>query len=152
MSMLPNLFENIFKQEWVMGERQRELKFRAWDGKTMFDVDVLALTSCSWACPDHGKRGVSFAHQPHIHIMQFAGLLDKNGKEIYEGDIIKWGFGDTLIGRIEWSKTHFKWDIRLLEVYKSPDGLKDFWSDRIEVIGNIYENPELLTPTPPIHL
>lgn len=72
-----------------MTENKRIIKFRAWDGKTMFLVDILALSPCTWSCPDYGRRGVSLAYQPHIQIMQYTGLLDKNGKEIYEGDVLK---------------------------------------------------------------
>jgi uncharacterized phage protein (TIGR01671 family) len=67
----------------------REIKFRAWDGRTMFNVDVLAISPCGWDCSDYGKRGVSLAYQPHIKVMQYTGLEDRNGKEIYEGDIVR---------------------------------------------------------------
>lgn len=67
----------------------RKPKFRAWDGKAMFNVDVLAISECTWGCPDYGKRGVSLAYQPSIEIMQFTGFHDKNGKEVYEGDIVE---------------------------------------------------------------
>ena len=56
-------------------------------------------------------------------LMQFTGLLDKNGKEIYEGDI-------TNVGIVEWDHGQFT------ERLYAPDD--------IEVIGNIYSNPELL--------
>ncbi len=68
---------------------------------------------------------------------QFTGLHDKNGKEIYEGDIVRcWG-GEYCQGYWEFDKTfvikNTSYDIIMLEE-----------SEHIEVIGNIYENPELL--------
>jgi YopX protein len=71
--------------------------------------------------------------------MQFTGLNDKNGKEIYEGDIVKNGHGnkaDIAFGEAEFycreHGFHFKRQLRLLV-------------ENIEVIGNIYENPDLLS-------
>jgi len=65
----------------------REIKFRAWDGKTMFPVAVLAIAETGWDCEK--GRGVSIPYQPSIILMQYTGLKDKNGlTEVYEGDII----------------------------------------------------------------
>jgi uncharacterized phage protein (TIGR01671 family) len=81
-------------------------------------------------------------------IKQYTGLKDKNGNKVYEGHIVKitttglsWGKEYTWIGEVIFSRAAF--------VVKSKDGKKDkftmFAPDRpIEVIGNIYENPELL--------
>ena len=80
--------------------------------------------------------------------MQFTGLTDKNGKEIYEGDIVNitttgiaWGKEYVWTGEVVFSRAAF--------VVKSKDGKRDkftmFAPDRpIEVIGNRFENPELV--------
>jgi uncharacterized phage protein (TIGR01671 family) len=70
-------------------------------------------------------------------LMQYTGLKDKNGKEIHEGDIVKPFLRDD---KLEVVKIHHAIYCEPFHYYDSPE---DF-----EVIGNIYENPELLSPNP----
>ena len=65
----------------------REIKFRAWNGATMFNVDQITFNDAIWSLTK--GMGVSVVYQPHIELMQFTGLRDKNGKEVYSGDIFK---------------------------------------------------------------
>lgn len=133
----------------------REIKFRAWDGWKMFNVDVLAITPGGWSCgvgfdregelvPDHGRRGVSLAYQPSIKVMQFTGLCDRNGKEIYEGDIVE------VTGTPYYAKrgqvVFNGKEYGLLDANNGfcADFVWEDWERFFEVIGNIYENPELL--------
>lgn len=74
----------------------------------------------------------------------FTGLLDKNGKEIYEGDITITNDGSTgkivwneKLARFDWNNNYDSWP---LEDEKYPESV----NQTLEVIGNIYENPELL--------
>lgn len=113
----------------------RPIKFRAWE-KVQEDM----------------KYGVEFDLSPILpcpelwELMQFTGLLDKNGKEIYEGDIIKYyekrheGGQDVVFEQV--------FEVQVFEDYLQ---FFDFMcnypladKDTIEIIGNIYENPELL--------
>ena len=120
---------------------KREIKFRAWTGLIMLH-DGFAIMNGKVL--HHNVGGLEFYGEYEYEIMQFTGLLDKNGKEIYEGDIINANIylneqdchdiyfqnGDF---RIRWSM------FRLSELLES-----SFNGRKVEVIGNIYENPELL--------
>ena len=64
----------------------REIKFRAWNGEEMCNGWLLSLSMSGQLTFDSGECGEKVIDWP---IMQFTGLLDKNGKEIYEGDIIE---------------------------------------------------------------
>lgn len=83
-------------------------------------------------------------------LLAYTGLKDKNGKEIYEGDIIKIELEDaTKQGVVKFDSLRGIWEPYL-------EGSNEFWYTFMQlvtdfgvyVIGNIYSNPELLTPTP----
>ena len=87
-------------------------------------------------------------HEPEVPLMQFIGLKDKNGKEIYEGDIITFQKDDSDL----WGTRHDKEQYREVvgemrpplnseEIMGGPDGIVKMIE--IEVIGNIYENPDV---------
>ena len=127
----------------------REIKFRAWqkqyktiwyDGGHMdlsLRLDGGLFTPDPYYADEHDKKFI---------LMQYTGLKDKNGVECYEGDILLWtnkNLGEDLREAYEvfWESPRFMMktvgrDIR-------PEELDTDISD-LEVIGNIYENPELL--------
>ena len=138
----------------------REIKFRVWDNKYKYmNYKVLVgiygdwekvkddknYTACAiWIEPDK----VDYKCDPHwanfepyhkdIHLMQYTGLKDKNGVEVYEGDKVmfdnEWTEPDE-IGVITWNKDTASFQIK---GHIPSSSMKHL--DRMKVIGNIYEN------------
>jgi uncharacterized phage protein (TIGR01671 family) len=130
----------------------KAIKFRAWVVNevlnTMFYPETIALNS---ACAHSLWHKVGFTTdmpdeydniieqwQKDIVWLQFTGLTDKNGKEIYEGDICNTRDGDLL--------TCYNYNSFIYMVLFSEEhsGVNGYSQKELEVIGNIYENPELL--------
>lgn len=118
-------------------------KFRAWNTTTKMMKEVSQLNfseeqvgNCAY---DNNKCTIHLCWQPSMIVMQCTSLRDRNGKLIYEGDIIRQP--DDCIGFIVWQGVSY-W-------VESPGShAKDLehspYYESVEVIGNIYENPELL--------
>ena len=157
----------------------RQIKFRVWDveqnkflssyadkgiefyheqGKDWHEKQVRDIVPVSWFLQDHNNNLENYI------VTQYTGLNDKNGKEIYEGDIVKinrcytrpfvnekqqidYKFiddGEIEVGQVLWGWNSQKY----LVIYEHIryDDIEDFdkSSHSVEVIGNILENPELL--------
>lgn len=135
----------------------REIKFRAWDThqKKMHQVDQITLTATGWDIA-YGF-GVCIPAQPHIEIMQFTGRKNKNGEEIYEGDLFKCIYAfDGCTEHIfevywpEWaSGFHLKSHGGKCQQPNVEKGVGDM--THLEIIGNIHENPDLLTTQETTH-
>lgn len=126
-------------------------KFRAWDvhEKKMFTNDQLIVWNGNVYANDNSELNVDNLKGWSIdekYLMQSTGLLDKNGKEIFEGDIVRVTMligkrTTTSIGAVKFDKYEacFRIQNELGSHYVTM-----FHSRYFEVIGDIYQNPELL--------
>lgn len=120
----------------------REIKFRVWIdnefGKEMVDFD----------CDNYSME--------YNLLLQYTELKDKNGKEIYEGDIVKYLAGENYenTGVVTWADEKNSFNLKTYPfmcgfvIHNEKENKTDFfeWDENgyMEVLGNIYENPELL--------
>lgn len=132
----------------------RVIKFRVWEpfqNRYLNEDDSYLIDNQGglwWV--DKKEKARTETHDTFYHTIQrFTGLLDKNKKEIYEGDILKgfhWEMPDEEIidyvtfrcGSFCFFEGYFSFE-EFISNNKNPDTLYDF-----EIIGNIFENPELL--------
>jgi uncharacterized phage protein (TIGR01671 family) len=121
----------------------REIKFRAWVTFSEKMIEPYSLEYLIWQkITDFPKKIL----EKEVIFMQYTGLLDKTGKEIYEGDIVETVYiaGKPHRGEVYFQPTRLNWSVKHsayvnqdLFVYSRPDC-------SVEVIGNIYESQELL--------
>lgn len=122
----------------------REIKFRGYNAKNKEWLYGCYLINRGehFICPDGiqpaDKTSEDFQIVPET-LGQFTGLHDKDGKEIYEGDIIHLG-DPTILYDVIWRDCGL---MAMQEGTQSFIGLR-FWSECITVVGNIHDNPELL--------
>ncbi len=126
----------------------REIKFRAWHDNQMWEVRAIdwdykgKIISCHL---ENDKNSIKVyldkKFGDEVELMQYTELKDKNGKEIYEGDILFFEpFGKHNNDRI----VKFKQGMFLGELVRNGYNDAITSSDFYKVIGNIHENPELL--------
>lgn len=148
----------------------REIKFRAWDKVSQKMCDVAELYKVGGVrldVYDEIRDRIYQVDRGDIPIMQYTGLKDKNGREIYEGDIVAksvplfqpLGRGQR-IDEVVWGrddKNTGMWEMRLISddrLKRNPENKVPYYEPfglgcephNFEVIGNVYENPELINP------
>ncbi len=128
--------------------QNRIIKFRVWDNKAkLFTFDYLIHQTGKVFVMYVGHTLVDPNHEDYV-IQQFTSLLDKNNKEIYEGDIIKYKIWQNEYEIQEFQKiryVEFKNGCFYPREHKEEceDGWYSYGTKELEVIGNIFENPEL---------
>lgn len=128
----------------------REFKFRAWDGRKMFNVETLEFSDVEGIVVTTDGGYIGYAGSDY-KLMQSTGLSDKNGREIWQGDILDASYTNPMTGekitklyivipgddKCDACKAkHFK-----NRLYDTPLFLVN---SRAKVVGNIFENPDLL--------
>lgn len=133
----------------------RIIKFRAWNGEYMSDAsygDWISFDGVPYTEADrkYDTPNIEIEKAKNYILMQFTGLKDKNGKEIYEGDIVTCEtpkYKRKIKGHV-YCRYSGEWAVETDEfISQDTDQKKDcvLWNkENIEVIGNIYQNPELL--------
>jgi uncharacterized phage protein (TIGR01671 family) len=127
----------------------REIKFRAWDKKNKQMLGISEIGNLMFSYGENYDHITKY----EAEIMQFTGLKDMKGAEIYEGDIVKWSDGDykhPSNPRI--AEVRFDPELSFFAFNVDRGGHKFGFSNfiytdterHLEIIGNIYENPELL--------
>ena len=143
----------------------REIKFRAWckNNNKIFNVDEIMLCQRNHWVKGDGDRIFS----RDFELMQFTGINDKDGKEIYDGDILSFDgymtadntmgyepngyiYDEESIHQVFWDKAIAAWGLRFNEEEEEDAKYKrdTRWlmvDGSCKVIGNIFEHPELLT-------
>jgi len=123
----------------------REIKFRAWDKelRNMWIVEGIkfdhSFSGGYEVMPPPDDQDIEWQNDEHVVLMQFTGLRDKNGNEIYEGDLVRFRNEEDaydMVHEIAWKHNGF---------------VVNGWTAHLEsagtvseVIGNIYQNPDLL--------
>ncbi|ODA10527.1 YopX family protein [Paenibacillus polymyxa] len=144
----------------------RPIKFRAWHKKRkrMYEVLILhmetLLNGGIWAT----VKGRDVIDQKDIHVqiqpkdiivMQYTGLKDRNGKEIYEGDVIQMDCGcdseygcshGPWHGYVKWDPETASYELRDMDGRWSGEAYEESMIDEYLVVGNIYETPLEDTP------
>ena len=139
----------------------REIKFRAWDKKNKKFVKHIHINICGekemysklgflineFDYCEYNKCSLIPILAKDIVLMQYTGLKDKNGKEIYEGDIVNvYGVYEEEVenvGVVEYDGDGF-WRVSIHENNNKIEDMMCFNLGLYEVIGNIYEDPELI--------
>ena len=119
----------------------RELKFRVWDTWDKNEGKMYYLDLNDWESQAEFVE-IDFTSEPIF--MQYTGLKDKNGKEIYEGYVIKTSKAE-VYGIVEYRGCSFV--VHHYNPEFNQEIIPEASNIYYEVIGNIYENPELLKNT-----
>ena len=120
----------------------REIKFRVWNKELEFMVMIEPISHIKWFLDNtfyfdsNTMESESFRTKiEDVILMQYTGLKDKNGKEIYESDIIDTDYGTSIVF-FEDGRFRYEFSLDIDDLH--------YVANECKIIGNIHENPELL--------
>jgi len=134
----------------------RKIKFRAYDKINKKWIYVsLHPTHISWSSPDFTAQSLLYSNDDCAEGISFAaiegwqeytGFKDKNGSDVYEGDIIDNGNGPV---EVFWNENYGAWWVRFESAepekqYYAPCSDSDNCTEESVIVGNVHENPDLL--------
>ena len=123
----------------------REIKFRAWDNEKKKMTDAFSIDAFGFMFSCSGCYGCDRCPKSDLILMQYTGLKDNIGRDVYEDDIVEDEDGYTFI--VKWEPRSLRFGLKAIEnnnfdnFYFLPE---DYQRDIIKVIGNIHETPDLL--------
>jgi uncharacterized phage protein (TIGR01671 family) len=117
----------------------RDIKFRAWNYKR--NRMETRFTPCCGESPINSELYYITSGQTDLELMQYTGMEDSKGTEIYEGDIVE---SPNSVFTVEWTKEGYWNAVKVSGVHLCSTQTVYGKGCLYEVIGNIYENPELL--------
>jgi hypothetical protein len=129
----------------------REIKFRAWDGNRMRQVwkiiwnDMIGVYHVFFTDTQKNEPGHLSSQDERLVLMQYSGLKDSKGNEIWEGDIR----GDYPMKNDVFAVVYHKGAFRIHRPYTPLDRANLLFQSTLDYtvhLGNIYEHPQLLTP------
>lgn len=124
--------------------KEREIKFRAWllVEERFIDIEYLYRSESGAVTTVVDNNGNHYEVGTTVVLMQYTGLKDKNGVEIYEGDVVGYRDGEwSFDAVVEWGD--HGWYMR--GIWPNDNfNFDDTEPRKLQVIGNIYQNPELL--------
>lgn len=117
----------------------REIKFRAWDKR---HNSMEYINDLYW----FEENGIHDFNDDNYIFMQNTGLKDKNGKEIYDSDIVKvtWGSGKIVFYEVKYCGSLGYHYLRDTKNKEDDDIICIYDYSQMDVIGNVFDNPELL--------
>ena len=123
----------------------KEIKLRAWDKVNARMVTVAVVHPGGWMIDTEGYMHAAGNYE----LVEYTGLKDKNGKEIYEGDVVQLGAYSNC--QKEWLPTH-KCEVKFtlehggysVSTPYTDSHFNDFEAKHCGIIGNIHENPDLI--------
>lgn len=136
--------KSIDTGEWIEGSLITDVYYRREDRKSI--PYILCPDKAVFDCFEDFDEFNGIYEVDEDTVCQYAGLLDRNGKNIFEGDILR--HEDECVIEVIWNPERYEFAARCIKgtvlLKECKWGLWNFESDEVEIIGNVFDNPELM--------